>query len=164
MMADRIGCELSGQVAGIAAVAGNLADFTGSAHSVPCEPTQPVAVLIIHGTDDREVPVEGGTSPDSPDLLPYAPLSHVVSRWTVLNRCFGQPTVRQEGDVTIRRWNGAAPVELHLIIGGGHEWFARPEYDASQAIADFFAANQPESLVCRKPGDLSLPRWPTRIK
>lgn len=87
--------------------------------------------------------MEGGTSPDYPDLLPYAPLGDVVSRWTGLNRCFGQPTVRQEGDVTIRRWNGAAPVELHLIISGGHEWFARREYDASQAIADFFAATNP---------------------
>lgn len=139
MMAHRIGCELSGQVVGIAAVAGNLADFTGSADAVPCAPAQPVAVLMIHGTDDREVPVKGGTSPDYPDLFPYAPLSDVVRRWTGLNRCSGQPTLRQEGDITIRRWDGAARVELHLITGGGHEWFARHEYDASQAIADFFA-------------------------
>lgn len=74
-------------MAGIAAVAGNMADYTGSVDAVPCEPANPVDVLIIHGSDDRNVPVEGGTSPDYPDQLPYAPLSDVVRRWTGLNRC-----------------------------------------------------------------------------
>lgn len=50
--------------------------------------------------------------------------------------------VRQDGDTIIRRWDGDAPVELHLVIGGSHEWFARGEYDASQKIADFFAATE----------------------
>jgi polyhydroxybutyrate depolymerase len=100
-------------------------------------PTPPVAVLIIHGSDDRNVPVEGGASPDYPEQLPYAPLSDVVSRWRAENQCTQTAPVKQEGHVTIRRWDGDAPVELRLVIGGGHEWFP----GASEAIADFFAAN-----------------------
>jgi len=137
MMAHRVGCELSRDVAGIAAVAGNMADPSGSTEAVPCGPARPIAVLIIHGSDDRNVPVEGGASPDYPEQLPYAPLSDVVSRWRAENQCTETAPVRQEGNVTIRRWDGDAPVELHLVIGGGHEWFA----GASQTIADFFAAN-----------------------
>ena len=137
MMAHRLGCELSERVAGIAAVAGNMADPSGSAEAIRCDPSQPIAVLIIHGSDDRSVPVEGGASPDYPDLLPYAPLSDVVGKWRSVNRCIEAAPVRQEGEVTIRRWDGIAPVELHLVIGGGHEWFA----GTSAAIADFFAAN-----------------------
>jgi polyhydroxybutyrate depolymerase len=137
MMAHRVGCELSRHVAGIAAVAGNMADPSGSTEAVPCGPGRPVAVLIMHGSDDRNVPVEGGASPDYPEQLPYAPLSDVVSRWRAENQCTHTAPVRQAGNVTIRRWDGDAPVELHLVIGGGHEWFPR----AGQTIADFFAAN-----------------------
>jgi len=137
MMAHRVGCELSKDVAGIASVAGNMADPSGNTEAVPCGPARPIAVLIIHGSDDRNVPVEGGASPDNPEQLPYAPLSDVVSRWRAENQCTETAPVRQEGNVTIRRWDGDAPVELHLVIGGGHEWFA----GASQTIADFFAAN-----------------------
>jgi polyhydroxybutyrate depolymerase len=137
MMAHRIGCELSQHVAGIASVAGNMADPSGSTEAVPCGPGRPVAVLIIHGSDDRNVPVEGGASPDYPEQLPYAPLSDVVSRWRAENQCTATAPVRQEGNVTIRRWDGDAPVELRLVVGGGHEWFD----GASQAIGDFFAAN-----------------------
>jgi len=137
MMAHRVGCELSLHVAGIAAVAGNMADPSGSTEAVPCGPGRPVAVLIIHGSDDRNVPIEGGASPDYPEQLPYAPLSDVVSRWRAENQCTETAPVRQEGNVAIRRWNGDAPVELRLVIGGGHEWFP----GAGETIADFFAAN-----------------------
>lgn len=136
MMAYRVACELAEQVAGIAAVAGNMADPSGSAEAVACSHGRPVAVLIIHGSDDRIVPIEGGTSPDHPDLFAYAPLSDVVGRWRRINRCTDAAPVRQQGDVTIRRWDGDAPVELRLVVGGGHEWFA----GAGTAIADFFAA------------------------
>jgi polyhydroxybutyrate depolymerase len=137
MMAYRIGCELADQVAGIAAVAGNMADPSGSADAVVCSPSRPVAVLVIHGTDDRVVPVEGGTSPLNPDLLGYAPLTDVVLRWRRMNRCTDAAPVQQIGTTTIRRWDGDAPVELRLEVGGGHEWFRW----AGRAISDFFAAN-----------------------
>jgi polyhydroxybutyrate depolymerase len=135
MMAHRLGCELSGQLAGIAAVAGNMSDPSGDVDAVPCTPARPISVLIIHGSDDRNVPVEGGTSPDHPDQFAYAPLSDVVRRWRRSNGCTEFAQVRQEGATTIRRWEGDAPVELRLVVGGSHEWFA----GASAAIADFFA-------------------------
>ena len=135
MMAHRLGCELSGLLAGIAVVAGNMADPSGDVDAVPCAPTRPISVLIIHGSDDRNVPVEGGTSADYPDQVSYAPLNDVVRRWRRSNGCTKFAQVRQEGDVTVRRWEGDAPVELRLVVGGGHEWFP----GAGTAIADFFA-------------------------
>jgi len=122
-------------LAGIAVVAGNMADPSGDVDAVPCAPTRPISVLIIHGSDDRNVPVEGGTSADYPDQVSYAPLSDVVRRWRRSNGCTKFAQVRQEGDVTVRRWEGDAPVELRLVVGGGHEWFP----GAGTAIADFFA-------------------------
>jgi len=101
--------------------AGNMADASGS--TKPCRATgRPVAVLIMHGSDDRNVPVEGGASPDYPDQLP-TPRSATWSADGAREPVHPDRAVRQEGNVTIRRWDGDAPVELHLVIGGGHEWY-----------------------------------------
>ena len=151
MMVYRLGCELSGHVIAIAPVAGNMADRHGSV-DVGRRPERPVALFVVHGLDDRNVPVEGGLSPVYIGQVAYAPLSEVLHRWRDWNDCADrQETVNQDGPVTMRRWLGAsrAPVELRLLSGGGHAWPGpqhpptSPEaaFNASRAIADFFAGS-----------------------
>ncbi len=53
MMAYRLGCELSGRVTGVGAVAGAMI-------LDDCRPTRPLSVIEIHGTADQLVPYEGG--------------------------------------------------------------------------------------------------------
>lgn len=152
MMAHRLGCELSGLLAGIAPVAGNLATPTGSIERIPKKPVHPVSLLVIHGTSDRVVPIEGGPSPKYPQYNSYAPLSDVLSAWRSWNQCDSIDGVSEEGPVTTRWWRSSVgcEVELRLIVGGTHTWPGPPKHlppdpdgclNASTVIADFFAAH-----------------------
>jgi len=145
MMAYRLGCELADRLVAIAPVAANMADERGSV-DVGRRPARPVALLVVHGLADRNVPVEGGPSPQYSDQVAYAPLSDVLRKWREWNGCdLAAGQVALAGAVTLRRWAGAgAPVELNLVDGCGHTWPGSGDvdaaFDASRAIADFFAA------------------------
>lgn len=152
MLAHRLGCELTGQIAAISAVAGNLADTRGETETLASAPVRPVPILIVHGTSDRNVPIEGGASPDYPDQIAYAPLSDVVRLWRRMNGCEDvREDVRRTGSATVRSWRcaNAATVELWVIEDGGHAWpgphclrgSPDAEVDASRVIADFFEAH-----------------------
>ena len=56
MMVLRLGCDLADRIAGVAAVAGNLAKD----HVPLCTPARPVSVLVMNGTEDPLVPYGGG--------------------------------------------------------------------------------------------------------
>lgn len=152
MLAYRLGCELADRLAAIAPVAGNMGDALGDIDATGGRPSRSVALLVIHGTCDRNVPIEGGRGPMYPDQIAYAPLSDVIKRWCAWNGCaYRQATVETAGLVTIRRWSSEAgsPVELRLVVGGTHVWpgplhpASTPDasLDASRVIADFFAAH-----------------------
>jgi polyhydroxybutyrate depolymerase len=55
MMAYRLGCELADKIAAIAPVEG--------AQDNDCRPSRPVSVIVFHGTADRLVPFNGGSTP-----------------------------------------------------------------------------------------------------
>ncbi len=67
-MAERVACDLAGRVAAIADVIGTLL--------VDCQPSQPVSVIAIHGTDDVQIPIYGGIH-RRPFLPPGRPVSGV---------------------------------------------------------------------------------------
>ena len=92
MMTYRLGCELSGRVAAIAPVSGNMATADGSA-DVPCTLDRPVSVLAIHGTADGTIPIAGGKT----DII-FSPLADVIARWRALDSCTGP-----------RPWRSTAP-------------------------------------------------------
>lgn len=121
MLAHRLGCELSGQVAAVAAVAGTLPGET-------CRPREPVAVIMFHGTADPFVPFEGGQSKKTP--LPQEPVSHTSVKETLLfwighNGCRGEAQVEEAGPVKKQVYGGGrnnTEVVLYTIHGGGHTW------------------------------------------
>ena len=132
-MSYRIGCELSGIVAAIAPVSGNMATASGSA-DVPCAPTNPVSVLAIHGTADGTIPIAGGKV----DII-FSPMADVIARWRSLNNCAEASTVAVDGSTTTASWTcaGGSTVETRIQAGGCHCWTS----DDSRAIADFFVAH-----------------------
>jgi polyhydroxybutyrate depolymerase len=131
---QRLGLELSDQIAAIAPVAGSLPEAL--ADEVPAQP--PVSVVAFHGTADGSVPFDGG------DVLQGAArvlgAEQTARRWAELDGCPLVPAIEQLPDVdpsdgTRVRREGYAPgqdgaeVVLYVIEGGGHTW---PGVDETQ--------------------------------
>jgi polyhydroxybutyrate depolymerase len=133
MMTYRLGCELSGVLAAIAPVSGNMATADGSAN-VPCTLAAPVSVLAIHGTADTTIPINGGKV----DIV-FSPMADVIARWRSLDGCSATSQVAVEGVDTDTTWAcaGGSTVSTRIQAGGCHCWTA----DDSRLIADFFAAH-----------------------
>jgi polyhydroxybutyrate depolymerase len=148
MMTYRLGCELSGRIAAIAPVSGNMATAAGSA-DVPCGLERPVSVLAIHGTADGTIPINGGMVD-----IPFSPMADVIARWRSLDGCAATSTVSLDGPSTTTAWACASgsDVSQRVVAGGWHTWpkvsgalasagGSPDSFDASRLIADFFVAH-----------------------
>jgi polyhydroxybutyrate depolymerase len=148
MMAYRLGCEASDLFAAIAPVAGAL--------NIDCRPSEPVAVLIFHGTADLHVPCGGGVGPKALERRVDQPVAHAVEIWQTANGCTRAWPPVKRGSIVSQRWTGCregTTVTLYTIEGGGHAWpgAAPPrlrgadvptqEISASETIWQFFAAH-----------------------
>jgi polyhydroxybutyrate depolymerase len=148
MMSYRLGCEAADLFAAIGPVAGAL--------NIPCRPSDEVAVIIFHGTEDLHVPYEGGTGPKSLVERVDRPVSHAVSTWSAANGCSRETRKTTRGSVIKQSWTGCregTEVTLYTIEGGGHSWpggveprrsWADPptqEISASEELWKFFAAH-----------------------
>lgn len=85
-MALRMACERSERITAIASIAGSM--FLDEAD---CTPSQPVSVLLIHGTEDTDVTYEGKPLGG----LGYPGAEETFERWRILDGCSVGPT---EGD------------------------------------------------------------------
>lgn len=74
MLSHRLGCDLPGVFAAIAAVEGAIDDT----HS--CQPGRGLNVLVIHGLRDRNVPYRGGVG-EGYSGVDYASVADAVERW-----------------------------------------------------------------------------------
>lgn len=161
IFAERLGCDLAQQIAGIAPVAGTMpADIAPR-----CTPSRAVAVLQIDGTADPIMPFRGGSVADFGGRGEGGVVLSVASTtafWSKHNGCgvAGAPEPMPSAATFDRtralrsRYDGcpaSAPVQLITVVGGGHTWpggpqYARPifvglasrQFDASSTIADFF--------------------------
>lgn len=128
MMAYRVASELADRFAAIAPVGGPMG-------LERCEPSRPVAVMHIHGTEDRQAPFDGGQGVGNP-LTPARPnfqsVDHSLQQWIRANGCDSEPKVTEMPDVaddgmtvTKKTWGGGrvgAEVVLIRVNGGGHTW------------------------------------------
>jgi polyhydroxybutyrate depolymerase len=151
-LSHRVGMELSDRVAAIAPIAGTLGE-----NLVPrFEPKHPVAVLHIHGTQDRFVPYEGGEVVARGGTSISAP--RIAEMWAKANGCATPARTEQLPDrdpndgTRIRADSYAscrlgATVTLLTIVGGGHTWPGRParllgattrDIDGAHAVWEFF--------------------------
>ena len=119
-MSYRFACEMADRVAAFGGVAGAYNDFGA------CTPTQPVPVILFHGTDDPIVPFAGGASGDpSASVFPAVP--QFAEDWAARNECALTPeTIADLPEAVdgIRYTGCAAAVEVafYTILGGGHTW------------------------------------------
>lgn len=130
MMAYRLGCELADKLAAIAPIAGAL--------NVECRPTQPVSVIVFHGTADQHVLFDGGAPKVQADPHPREDnsVAYAMNFWAQHNRCEATPTRIERGNIVHDTYtncaNGTA-VELYAIKGEGHTW---PGGQRSSALGD----------------------------
>jgi polyhydroxybutyrate depolymerase len=146
MMTYRLGCELSDKIAAIAPVAGAL-------NVENCAPTNPVSVIIFHGTADEHVLYNGGEPIRKVDVHRRVdkPVSYALSFWVTRDGCTATPQRSEKGNICVQIYSGGtdgAEVALYTVNGGGHAWpggeayllGAEPtrEISATDLMWDFF--------------------------
>lgn len=120
-MAYRLACELSDVVVAIGVQSGPLG-------VEPCEPARPVSVLHVHGSDDANVPIDGGVGPEGISGVDFWPVRRGLAAIAAADGCASEPEVRTMGQdpvLTIETWDGCeggSVVELVVVEGAGHAW------------------------------------------
>jgi polyhydroxybutyrate depolymerase len=118
-MAFVLSCTMSDRIAAVGMVA--------AAQLLPwswCTDRHPVPMIAFHGTADRAVPYDGGTSWVAPDAFPN--VLTWTRNWARRNRCAPNPGDSAVAeDVTRRAYTNCADdaaVVLYTVKGGGHTW------------------------------------------
>lgn len=138
MMSFRAACELSDLVAAVAPVEG--------AQNITCKPSSPVSVIVFHGTADRLVPIEGGSTPfQLGSRRSDTPAADTVAFWVKQDACSPTPTHRQAKDLDIDSYSGCKEgtgVAFYVIEGGHHMWpglrISRNDVPATDIMWEFF--------------------------
>lgn len=143
MFTQRVACELSDKVAAVSIVAATMPENL----SQTCQPTKPVPVLLMHGTNDALIPY----GPPGKALLS---LADTVKFWSNHNQCSADrqskslPDVAQVRLETYQNCANKTDVMLYTIEGGGHSWAgadaaettgSSQQMDATEVIWDFFS-------------------------
>ncbi len=128
IMSLRLAVELPGRIAAVAVFGAAMANV-----SECVQPSQPVSVMFLNGTDDAFLPYEGGTVGKPPDPKHGSVLSveASVKLWTEINKTdtvaleYTFPDLDfDDGGVVVKSTysNGANGTEvvLYRINGGGH--------------------------------------------
>lgn len=147
MMAYRFACERADRVAAVGSVAGAVV-VDG------CQPSRPVSVLEIHGTEDQLIPYQGGqpSAVEAQNAPPYTSAPDMARRWAELDGCPPPAAPNVAGPVTTDSWSGCgngSAVRLISVQGAGHIWFseglgpANGALDATATIWRFFSELRP---------------------
>ena len=148
-MSYALACAHADRIAALVSIAG--ATF---ARAADCTPSEPVAVVQVHGTADDNVDFDGGTveGVGPRQMGPYPGAETTAEAWAKYDGC--EPAAAQlderidvDGDVpeaetTVSRWSGCRPggaVELWTIPGGGHIPDLTGAFSA--AVFDFLKAH-----------------------
>lgn len=125
VMAYRLAAELADRIAAVAPVAGTLG-------AIDCQPSRPVPVLHVHGTEDEYVPFAGGRGRKSLAAIDYRPVGETVRLWVRANGCRDEPTVEVlpdtagDGTRVVRSAYAGGPAGAEVVLvaveGGGHTW------------------------------------------
>jgi len=152
MLVQRLACEASDLFSGAATVSGTIGIST-------CRPARQMPIFIMHGTNDENVPYEGGRGSKAVNGSSHIPVEQEFADWAARNACTGavstSPVVHagSDGKSVDRLSNAhcAEPVVLYRVNNGVHEWpggmakanaLERPTptsaIDTSKTIVDFF--------------------------
>jgi len=140
-MSYRLACELANRIAAIAPVEGS--------QDLECHPSNPVSVIVFHGTADRLVPFEGGTTPfQLGSRRSDTSVASTVAFWTKEDGCAATPRRKGTAAVHVESYSGCragTAVTLYAIQGGRHRWPGTPlsgnDVAATDLMWSFFAAH-----------------------
>ncbi len=115
-MTNLLACQLANRIAAFAPVSGSYPpDPYGE-----CQPTRPVPILEIHGTEDVVVPYYGNPAQHLQSIPVW------LDEWAIRDGCSGSPHVFYEKlNVTGTEWTNCqdnATVVHYRITGGDHSW------------------------------------------
>lgn len=155
MLTSRLACEASDLFTAVAPVAGTL-------QISECNPIKKVPILIIHGTEDKNVPFAGGMGEGiATQFNTFVSVMDSLSDWAKRNDCVGNqivesvPLLAKDGATIdkISYQKCEASTILYRVNGGGHAWpgsspsgvlleSASPTQamNATKVIWDFFSA------------------------
>jgi len=114
-MSYYLACDMSNNFAAIASVTGAMTSY----QHLSCNPTHPIPIMEIHGTDDS--------------LVPFSSVIPGIDFWRNYNNCDPIADTTVIPDLVLGDWstvehiiytNGDNDVttELFKVIGGGHTW------------------------------------------
>lgn len=135
---QRLACEMSDQFAAIAGVAATFSKPL----SEKCDPTSPISMLIMHGTEDTVLPWAGSNN----GALSLLSADAAILEWVGHNECdtrSSSSTDHIKPGLSLKhrvydQCKDNKEVHLYAVEGGGHAW-PTGDIDAKQIIADFFA-------------------------
>jgi polyhydroxybutyrate depolymerase len=119
-MSNRLACELSNRINGVATVAGTMAQSIANS----CSPNHPMPELLIHGTNDLCVSYNG--------QYDWLSVQQKLDHWTNFNFCTESdttllPDLDTLDGCTVQKINfthcsDSVSVILYKVISGGHSW------------------------------------------
>ncbi|MGE3171863.1 MAG: serine hydrolase [Planctomycetota bacterium] len=144
MMCHRLAREAGDTFCAVAPVAGAM-------NFAAVEPQGPIAVMLVHGTDDDMVPYEGGRPRrrfGRANRRTDASVQDAIDYYRARLGLDGAPEVEVDGARRTETWRRAdqhpqAVLRVVTIDGGGHVWpgstRAPGEWSATEAVWEFFA-------------------------
>jgi polyhydroxybutyrate depolymerase len=147
---SRLACNMPDRIAGIALIAATI-------YPIICDSESPTPVIAFHGTEDRCVPYEGGTTACGRGALPVQPAETYAAQWANHDGCDPTPARTQLTEhVRTLAWSDCdenTAVLLYTVEGGGHTWPGSidvprlgpvtGEIDATDLMWEFFEAQAP---------------------
>lgn len=124
MLAYKLACELSDQIAGIGVQSGSMGIDT-------CTPSNPVSVIHIHGTFDTNFPIDGGKGSGVAGV-PFRPARFAIDSLVVADKCSNSPeiaTYKENSDLLIYSWEkcaNSAAIRFIVVNGATHAWMGHP--------------------------------------
>lgn len=125
IMAYRLACEAADVFSAVAVQSSTL-------EVTPCRPSRPVSLLHIHGTADRNVPIDGGPGSEGPSNADFNPPLDGIRTIVAADGCPADPTVGPAGlvdpantDLDVQTWqpcDAGAVVQFVEVAGAAHAW------------------------------------------
>ena len=144
LLTHRLAAELSDQIAAAGVVSGS---FFWTLRNGPVEstvaptPARAVPIVILHGAQDKNVPLEGANN----ERVIGWPVAKSVDFWVKADGCDATPATKTHagGNLVTATYGGGrdgSEVVFHTIQNGGHAWPLGGDagINANDALWDFF--------------------------
>lgn len=156
MMINALAGRFSDRIAGIGSVAGLVGSGRKEPYRTIEAPKSPVNAIFIHGDADQVVAYK----PESEALLKGMPVELGVKFWADSMGIKNKPKITEKDGVRVTQFKGKGPaVELHTLLGWGHEWSNRAKgpIDSAKVIWNFLKNFQKKQPAKADPKLLTTP-------